>query len=153
MLHVVKPTQGWSLHTRLSCVVCVCVLSSSASAECDKSERATTQMTEKKRWDDTSVLSFSQPSVPVLSAHLPPSLPPSLYLSLLQCSHNLLSTSIFGCNTHTHTHQPLPLSHSPFTTVRQGQVVRGREKGTYTPPASHPATQASSCTLRDPEIG
>lgn len=122
-------------------------------AECDKSERATTQMTGKKRWDDTSVLSFSQPSVPVLSAHLPPSLPPSLYLSLLQCSHNLLSTSIFGCNTHTHTHQPLPLSHSPFTTVRQGQVVRGREKGTYTPPASHPATQASSCTLRDPEIG
>lgn len=29
---------------------------------------------------------------------------PSLYLSLLQCSHNLLPTSIFGLLRHTHTH-------------------------------------------------
>lgn len=63
----------------------------------------------------------------------------SLYLSLLQCSLNLLSTSIFGWLQYTHT-QPFFLFF--FTTVRQGQVVKGRVKGTYAPPAHHLSVKA-----------
>lgn len=95
-------------------------------AECDKSERAT-QMTEKKRWDDTSVLSFSQPSVPVLSAHLSPSLP--LFISHSFSAATICYPLAYLAATHTHTHTPAspPLSLSFYYCTSRASSARQGE--------------------------
>lgn len=120
------------LVSQLACVLLsICLLLNATRQKSNKAD----DKKKKKWWDDTSVLS-SQPSLPVLSAPPPPpplSLTPSMQLQ------SAIRLHIWLAATHT----------------LQGQVVKGRVKGTYSPPVQHLSANAlktSDSTLRDPKI-
>lgn len=124
------------LVSQLACVL-LSTLLSSASCWMRQGKRATKQMTKKKKNDGMTPVSSPLSQVCLSCQHPPP--PPPLSLTPSMQLQSAIRLHIWLAATHT----------------LQGQVVKGRVKGTYSPPVQHLSANAlktSDSTLRDPKI-